>query len=239
MFYANVGKVIGWIFLMLSIHELAHILCAIMFNYKIEKLCIYPFGLSADISHIGHGDLFQEIMIISAGPLMHVCFPYLFQFAYEMDYISLSFMQYLYQINASILLFNLLPIYPLDGGRLLQAFFHCFLRYKKAEQAMMIVSMIILMFVIYFHLLNGISSIFVFIFLCIQLCLSWRMLPYSQLQFYHYRHKHPVNYPLCFNKKSDLFRGRYNLMRYRNTWIKEEDWLNYRFFFFKKKTRLP
>ena len=80
----------------------------------------------------------KEILIISAGPLMHVLFPSLFQFCVAKGILSPSFASYLHTINASILLFNLLPIYPLDGGRLMQTFFHCFLRFRTEEYATLI-----------------------------------------------------------------------------------------------------
>ncbi|MFQ7539234.1 MAG: site-2 protease family protein [Clostridium sp.] len=124
--YLRVARLIGWIFIMLTLHEMAHIACAILFRYPIERINIYPFGLAATITHIGHGSLVKEILIISAGPLMHVLFPSLFQFCVAKGILSPSFASYLHTINASILLFNLLPIYPLDGGRLMQTFFTAF-----------------------------------------------------------------------------------------------------------------
>lgn len=80
--YLRVARLIGWIFIMLTLHEMAHIACAILFRYPIEKVTVYPFGLAATISHIGHGSLIKEVIIISAGPLMHVVFPTLFRFWY-------------------------------------------------------------------------------------------------------------------------------------------------------------
>ena len=99
--YLPVARLIGWIFIMLTIHEMAHMLCAILFHYPIERINIYPFGLAATITHIGHGSLVKEILIISAGPLMHVLFPSLFQFCVAKGILSPSFASYLHTINAS------------------------------------------------------------------------------------------------------------------------------------------
>ena len=38
-------KIVLYIFMMLTIHELAHILIARLFHYPIRKIIIYPFGL--------------------------------------------------------------------------------------------------------------------------------------------------------------------------------------------------
>ena len=227
--YLPVARLIGWIFIMLTIHEMAHMLCAILFHYPIERINIYPFGLAATITHIGHGSLVKEILIISAGPLMHVLFPSLFQFCVAKGILSPSFASYLHTINASILLFNLLPIYPLDGGRLVQTFFHCFLRFRTAEYATLICSLISITAVFYFHLLQGVSAVIVLIFLILQIFLSWRSLPLTQLQFFHYRRLHPVAYDPILNESFDLYRGRRNIIKYGRGWIDEKDWLRQRF----------
>lgn len=227
--FLPVARLIGWIFIMLTIHEMAHMLCAILFHYPIERINIYPFGLAATITHIGHGSLVKEILIISAGPLMHVLFPSLFQFCVAKGILSPSFASYLHTINASILLFNLLPIYPLDGGRLMQTFFHCFLRFRTAEYATLICSLISIIAVFYFHLLQGVSAVIVLIFLILQIFLSWRSLPLTQLQFFHYRRLHPVAYDPILNESFDLYRGRRNIIKYGRGWIDEKDWLTQRF----------
>ena len=36
--YLPVARLIGWIFIMLTIHEMAHMLCAILFHYPIERI---------------------------------------------------------------------------------------------------------------------------------------------------------------------------------------------------------
>lgn len=239
--FLEVGKIIGWIFLILSIHELAHILCAVIFHYKIERIVIYPFGLSAQIAHMGHGSVFREIMIISAGPLMHVCFPFVFYAAAYFGIISEMFQAYLNHMNASILLFNLLPIYPLDGGRLLQTFFHCFLRFKQAEKMTYLFSFINMLLIIYFRILNGLSAIVVLCFLCVQLFHSWRMLPIAQRHFFYYRLQHRPTFPYILNTKDDLYRAGKNIMKSYDGFVEEETWLRKRLYFYrtdKKNSRL-
>lgn len=236
--YLRVARLIGWIFIMLTLHEMAHIACAILFRYPIEKVTVYPFGLAATISHIGHGSLIKEVIIISAGPLMHVVFPTLFRFFVWKGILSVAFASYLHTINASILMFNLLPIFPLDGGRLLQTFFHCFLRYRQAERAMLLCSLLTMMAVLHYHLLQGASAWVVLLFLLLQIVLSWRSLPLTQLQFYHYRRLHPVSYEPILNDSLDLYRGRRNILKYKRGWIEEQDWLKHKFGD-EKKSRRP
>lgn len=169
---------------------------------------------------------------------MHVLFPSLFHFCVVKGILSPSFAVYLHTINASILLFNLLPIYPLDGGRLMQTFFHCFLRFRTAEHATLMCSLISIAAVCYFHLLQGVSALIVLIFLILQIFLSWHSLPLTQLQFFQYRRLHPVAYAPILNESFDLYRGRRNFIKYGRGWIDERDWLRQRFSSEKNSRRL-
>lgn len=223
--YLHMGKLTCFIFFILSIHELSHILVAKFFCLKIEKIIVYPFGLSAYIPQLGYGSVFQEICIISAGPLSQVIFPSVFMLMVKGGMISQSFYEYLLMINANIMIFNLLPIYPLDGGRLLQTFFHCFTRYKTAQRCTCIVSFLILLFVMSVQCMHGYSAILVQLFLAIQLIICYRDIHYDCMKFYHYRYLHSIKYPPILNTKKDLYRARYNLMKSKRGWREEESWL--------------
>ena len=213
-----------YIFLILSIHEMAHILMACAFHYQFEKITIYPFGLSAQIKNLGYGNLIQEILIICSGPLTHVCMPLLFDFLCSTGMISEIFYEYLCMINASILLFNLLPIYPLDGGRLVQVFFHCFCIYKTAEKCTYLTSFLVLLFFLYKGLFQASAGYIVFIFLVVELFLAWKSLPLQALQFYRFRYLHSCKEKPYLHHKKDLYRGRYNLFYRMGGWIEETSW---------------
>lgn len=223
-------KIVFYIFLILTIHELAHIFIARLFHYPIEKVILYPFGLAAQIAYIGYGNLLQEALILIVGPFTHVIMPIGLAFLCHQGILSLPFYSYLLQINAALLVFNLLPIYPLDGGRLLQTFFHCFLPFKLANKATYLVSFLGLLIFAESSLCQGISMWMLCVCFFIQLFLAWRQLPYAALQFYHYRLLHPTSYPPLFHEHQDLYRGRYNILKCQKGWLKEEAWLKAHFF---------
>ncbi len=230
----HIYKVVTYIFTILTIHEMAHICVAKLFRYPIDEVTVYPFGLSAQISYIGFGNLIQEILILCAGPLTHIFMPYLFYYLNQQGYLSYTFLTYVLQMNASILVFNILPIYPLDGGRLLQTFFHCFLPFTLANKMTYTTSGILLILCINYFNMNTISIWFVCIFIFIQLVLSYRNVWNKTLQFYYYRYHHPVHLPMHMHNKSDLYRGCFNILK-KFDFIDEYTWLER--YFFKNKGR--
>lgn len=233
-FYQRMGKTLCFLFLMLSIHECAHMMVAKCFRYPIDGVVIYPFGLCARMRYIGMGHVGKELLIILAGPLTHLCFPLLFHMLAEMHIISYVYMDYLCQMNYSILIFNLLPVYPLDGGRVVQSLYHLVFRYTTAQRLTFLTGIINLFLLFYYRILTTPSAMIVMGFLLFQIVMSWKQLAFERMQFYHYRKTHPCTGPMRSNQKDDLYRAYTNMMKTDHGWMMEEDWLKLHF-----QERLP
>ena len=85
-------------------HEFSHILVALILKIKVLEINFLPFGVNAKFDFEIHK--IKEIFIASAGPVFSACMAYFFK-------------EYMVQ-NLFICITNLLPIYPLDGGRILK-----------------------------------------------------------------------------------------------------------------------
>ncbi len=99
-------------------HECAHAFVARRYGFALDKLVLMPYGavLSGDIAGIGKK---QELAVLVAGPLANavtalafVALWWLFPEAYPYTEAAAS-------VSFSLFLVNLLPAYPLDGGRIL------------------------------------------------------------------------------------------------------------------------
>ena len=103
------------------LHELSHFFIAKKLGYFPKKIHLSFFGASLE----GCDDFFakDEMKIVVAGPLFNffvVCFCYLsFWFNPE----SYDFFYNILIANWALFLFNMLPIYPLDFGRILLVIF--------------------------------------------------------------------------------------------------------------------
>ena len=104
------------LFLAVSLHECSHVAVAGSFGLRAERLVITPVGELAVIQGLEFLPYYQRFLIISAGPITNLAL-------YGAGLLLLpdgSFRHFFCSANLSIALFNLLPAYPLDGGRLLR-----------------------------------------------------------------------------------------------------------------------
>ncbi len=125
--YANMG-LIAAILLFLSVlaHELMHSVVAKSMNIDVKTITLFFFGGIANISTEKLKPK-TEFWIAISGPILSIYLGILFLFI-SMIVKNNSFLFpitfYIYQINFILGIFNLIPGYPLDGGRVLRSILH-------------------------------------------------------------------------------------------------------------------
>lgn len=132
-YFTNQLKIYFIVMLFCLLHELSHIIMAIAMKMKIEKLEIMPLGFSATFSGECINEtklILKNIAIALAGPLLTLIFIIIFL------NINIVFRKEIIYSNILILILNLLPIYPLDGGRVVNGIIQ--LRVGKEKASVMV-----------------------------------------------------------------------------------------------------
>lgn len=103
-------------------HEFAHAYAAEKLGYTLHKIVLMPYGavLDGDLQSLSIKD---EISVALAGPLCNLLTAVFFAALWWFAPTMYAFTDTACQVSLSIALVNLLPAYPLDGGRVL----HCLL----------------------------------------------------------------------------------------------------------------
>ena len=111
------------LFISILIHELGHCLVALRYRIPIAQITLFIFGGMAQIRREAPAPR-AEFLIAIAGPIVSVILGFGFWFLAEGPAIPLSAREVsglLSLMNLTLAFFNLIPGYPLDGGRVLRA----------------------------------------------------------------------------------------------------------------------
>ncbi|MBA4602723.1 M50 family metallopeptidase [Thermoactinomyces mirandus] len=112
------------------IHELGHLAAANAFGWRMESIRLLPFGGVVKTDEWGTVPAREEITVALAGPFQHVFIVLISLFFHQQGWWSLDWTKYFIHGNMMVAGFNLLPIYPLDGGRILQSSLSYFFPYR-------------------------------------------------------------------------------------------------------------
>src|SRR5699024_7811079 len=109
-------------FIMLTIvfiHELGHFIMATYFKWRIESIMLWVFGGVMKTDEATNPTLQEDLLVTIAGPFQHIIIFILLTLLSQGTFVSVGIIEQAHYYNGILFLFNLLPIYPLDGGKLL------------------------------------------------------------------------------------------------------------------------
>ncbi|MFD7520908.1 M50 family metallopeptidase [Paenibacillus chitinolyticus] len=113
------------------LHELGHFGAAAAFGWRVREVRLLPFGGVLVVDELASVPLREEMIVALAGPLQHLWLIALGFLCRFLEVGDPEWWSYFIEINAVIALFNLLPILPLDGGKLLQGLLSMGLPYQR------------------------------------------------------------------------------------------------------------
>lgn len=113
-------------------HESGHIFCAARMGFKCERIKIMPYGAAAvcNVDGIRAGD---EIKLALAGPLVNACTCIALAGLWWFFPQTYAYTDTVMHANIAMLTVNLLPAYPLDGGRVAACLFRKFFSKRAAQ----------------------------------------------------------------------------------------------------------
>ena len=151
----SLNKSIILAFISIFLHEISHIIVAKRNGCKFNNFKIHIYGTNAEFINIDELSKKEKIQIYLAGPWMNLAIVCIFFIVGLI--INNSIIDKIININLSLMCFNILPAYPLDGSRILEIILSEKILYKKVND---IISKISYMIAI------GLITIALIVFIC-------------------------------------------------------------------------
>jgi len=114
------------LFTSVALHELGHSLVAINKGCRVREILLLPIGGMARLENMPSKPI-DEVLIAAAGPLVSFMLAFVFYIFMHLTLLmrihplAFVFINLAY-INLVLAIFNLLPSFPMDGGRIFRAF---------------------------------------------------------------------------------------------------------------------
>ncbi len=173
------------LFSIVMIHELGHFFTAKHFGWRVTKIEFWLFG-GAVVSEEHNTRPFREqVTVILAGPLQHIwIFAVLTILQVTMGPHPLLSVAGFY--NGVILLFNLLPIWPLDGGKIIFYMMNQAASFRRSLMLTLFFSFLAMLLIGSWLTLDErwtFAGILLAAFLIVENVLEWRRRTYTQMRY--------------------------------------------------------
>lgn len=191
-FISGLFKDVITLFLIIIIHEAGHVFFLCIYKWKIKKIDITICGGFITFDDVIDKPFKEEFIISLAG--------FLFQFLLfiiciclsNFNIIDIKLFSLITKYNLSIFLFNVLPIYPLDGSKILYVIFNNFISYKRTLKLLNLISFtnvfLIIFIFLFFKIKFEYSYIMIIIFIISKLINLLKNIPhlFNRLLFERY-----------------------------------------------------
>lgn len=172
--------------LIIFVHEMGHAAAASFFSWRIKRIALLPFGGVAEMEEHGNRPLKEEFIVILSGPLQHIWMMGAGFLLYQFSILSEGMYELFIQYNIMILLFNLLPIWPLDGGKLVFLLLSIYKAFPDAHRKALQISAFSMAVFSIFILINSPINLNIWVivaFLIFSLYHEWKQSRYIFMRF--------------------------------------------------------
>ena len=206
--------------IIILVHELGHFTIGILLKWKVDKIIIYPYGGCTKFSESLNKSLLSEFLILIAGPIFQILFYFLIS-----KYLSYSDYILFKKYNGIILFFNLLPIYPLDGGKLFNIFLSIFIPFLTSFCLSIYFSLFVFLCALLIYKTPTYYLILFFLLVKVYDEFKNRNIYYNKFLLERYLYDFKFKDTKIINNVNMFFKGKKHIIRKDNGYSYEKEYL--------------
>lgn len=217
---------------LILIHELGHYIVAKLLKFRVVGIIIYPYGGITKMDDLLNRKINDELLVASAGVIVQYLFYLVIVYLYNNCYIR-EYTFNLYALyNSRMIFFNLLPIYPLDGGRIVNLLLGKVCSYNLSNKLTIFISIVVVFVIISINLYTfNYSNIMIYFILFSYIIDYIKNIKYLYNRFLleRYLYKFDFDKVKIIKNTGNMYKDRKHLLNVNNRYIKENMFL-YRLF---------
>ncbi len=206
-FFCGYFKQTILIFLIVFLHECGHILMIYFCNYKFVKVEFFPFGGITHVDKPINSSINKEILIATSGIMIQLILGFLVFFLQKNHIYFFENYELFHTYNITILLFNCLPIIPLDGSIVMHSFIEKFFSFETSFRIYEIISCFFLFFFLFINYIFHFNNYFICMVLLTEFFLLKKEEKYIVYRFYLERTLREYPYKKIKNEKNNSIRS--------------------------------
>ena len=218
---------------LLLIHELGHYTAAKLLKFKVLKIVIYPFGGITKINDLINKDINEEILVATSGVIFQFIFYLIIVYLNHINIIRDYTLNIYTLYNNQIIFFNLMPIYPLDGAKIINLLLSKFFNYNLSNKLTIIISLMgMSLFILTSSYNHNYSYIMVLSVLIIYNYKFIKQLKYIYNRFLLERYLYNISYPKIkiISNGNKMYKNNSHIIKVNNNYITEKKYLSKYYF---------
>lgn len=217
------------IFLIVIFHEMGHLFFSKLFGYKIICISLYPFGGIVKYENLINSNSYKDLIIFWGGIFFQIFLFSFFLLFLKLGYLSSYTYSLFLKYNLSIMLFNLIPIIPLDGYLILDWILNCFFNFKKTFKLSFFISAVMIIIFLIFNYYLKLDNYFIVLLFIFKMYEYFKNFKYVQKRFLLERYLYNLDFKYedrfnCLNLDY-LKKNHHAKFFFDNKWVDERDLL--------------
>ena len=211
---------------LIIVHELGHYIACLITKINVKNIIIYPYGGITKLDDIIDIDFSKESLISISGIVIQSIYFLLIYVLYRNQLIRDYTYNIFYRYHYSMLIFNLIPIYPLDGSKILNIIINKLFNFRFSTIILIIISIINMIVISFIYNINY-SYIMIICVLINYLIDYIKNIDYLYNRFLleKYLYKRKYNNNKIIKNYNKMYRNTNHIIKNNKKYTKEEDFL--------------